>query len=68
MCWLSRFFTVYTGLFVTLYSHSISGEFKNIENKLNMLNNQNITINNELLELRKDFNYLKDSKKFKYNE
>ena len=65
MCWLSRFFTFYTGLFVTLYSHSISGEFKNIENKLNILNSQNNNINNELLELRKDFNYFKDSKKFK---
>ncbi len=63
MCWLIRFFTVYTGLFVTLCTYSISHEFKIIQNELNVLNNKNVIIQNELLEFRKDFNA--DSKKFK---
>jgi len=62
---VNTFFAVYTGIFFTLYTYSISHEFKTIQNKLNVLNNQNTTINNELSELRKEFNIIKDPKKFK---
>lgn len=62
---VNTFFAVYTGVFFTLYTYSISHEFKSISNKLNSLNAQNVNINNELIELKKDFNNFKDSKKFK---
>ena len=61
----NTFFAIYTGVFFTLYTYSLSHEFKTIKNNLNILNNQNVNINNELIELRRDFNNLKDSKKFK---
>ena len=59
----NAFFGIYTGIFFTLYTYSLSNEFKTIQNNLNILNNQNININNELIELKKDFENLKDSKK-----
>jgi len=62
---VNTFFAIYTGVFFSLYTYSISHEFKSISNKLNSLNTQNVNINNELIELKKDFNNFKDSKKFK---
>ena len=65
MSTVNTFFAIYTGVFFSLYTYSISHEFKSISNKLNSLNTQNVNINNELIELKKDFNNFKDSKKFK---
>jgi len=65
MSTVNTFFAIYTGVFFTLYTYSVSHEFKSITNKLNSLNTQNVNINNELIELKKDFNIFKDSKKFK---
>ena len=62
---VNTFFAIYTGVFFSLYTYSISHEFKSISNKLNSLNTQNVNMNNELIELKKDFNNFKDSKKFK---
>lgn len=65
MSTVNTFFAIYTGVFFSLYTYSISHEFKSISNKLNSLNTQNVNMNNELIELKKDFNNFKDSKKFK---
>lgn len=59
MNFINNFFNIYTGIFITLCTYSISYEFKIINNKINRIEFQCNNINNELMKL--DLN--KESKK-----
>lgn len=40
MTFINNFFAVYTGVFLTLYTYSISYEFNNLNNKIDKFQNE----------------------------